>query len=116
VVPAERVDAALRRALCLLAPSRREGYGLVVVEAAAAGTPSVVVAGPDNAAAELVVDGENGVVAESAAPEVLAGALLRVRAAGPALRASTVAWFRRHADELPLRRSLERVLAAYAGE
>ena len=39
------VDAALRRALCLVLPSRREGYGLVVVEAAARGTPSVVVAG-----------------------------------------------------------------------
>ena len=31
------VDAALRRALCLVLPSRREGYGLVVVEACAAG-------------------------------------------------------------------------------
>ena len=41
-----RVDAALRRALCLALPSRREGYGLVVVEACAAGTPSVVVADP----------------------------------------------------------------------
>ena len=33
-----------RRALCMVLPSRREGYGLVVVEAAASGTPSVVVA------------------------------------------------------------------------
>src|SRR5918994_6131150 len=33
-VEAERVDGALRRALCLVLPSRREGYGLVVVEAA----------------------------------------------------------------------------------
>ena len=36
----EQVDAALRRALCLVLPSRREGYGLVVVEACAAGTPA----------------------------------------------------------------------------
>ena len=34
--------------------SEREGYGLVVVEAAARGTPSVVVAGAENAAVELV--------------------------------------------------------------
>ena len=53
-VPAAEVDDALARALCLLLPSRREGYGLVVIEAAAQGTPSVVVAGPDNAAVELV--------------------------------------------------------------
>ena len=34
------------RALCMVLPSRREGYGLVVVEAASHGTPSVVVADP----------------------------------------------------------------------
>ena len=48
----ETVEAELRRALCVLLPSRREGYGLVVVEAAARATPSVVVAGEDNAAPE----------------------------------------------------------------
>ena len=46
-----------RGALCMVLPSRREGYGLVVVEAAARGTPSVVVRDPDNAATELVEDG-----------------------------------------------------------
>ena len=51
---AETVDAEMRRALCLLLPSVREGYGMVVVEAAARGTPSIVVAGPDNAAVELI--------------------------------------------------------------
>ena len=50
-------------------PSRREGYGLVVIEAAARGTPVVVVAGPDNAAVELVAEGENGFVAGVGSPE-----------------------------------------------
>ena len=59
-------------ALCLVLPSRREGYGLVVVEAAAAGTPSVVVADADNAATELVEHGVNGMVAVSAAADDLA--------------------------------------------
>ena len=58
----------MRRALCLLLPSRREGYGLVVVEASARGTPSVVVAGEDNAAVELVEEGVNGFVAPRADP------------------------------------------------
>ena len=35
------IEDALARALCLVLPSRREGYGLVVVEALAKGTPSV---------------------------------------------------------------------------
>jgi glycosyltransferase involved in cell wall biosynthesis len=106
----------LRRALCLVLPSRREGYGMVVIEASSQGTPSVVVRDPDNAATDLVRDGENGVIADSAAPEDLAAAIERVHAAGDALRASTAAWFERNAERLSLAHSLELVLASYAGE
>jgi glycosyltransferase involved in cell wall biosynthesis len=111
----ELVQMALRRALCLVLPSRREGYGLVVVESAAQGVPAVVVSGPDNAAAELVEEGVNGTLSPSAAPEALAAAILRVHDSGDALRASTADWFRRNAERLSLARSLELVLAAYAG-
>jgi glycosyltransferase involved in cell wall biosynthesis len=113
-VHAGRVEAALRQALCMVLPSQREGYGLVVVEAAAHGTPSVVVRAEDNAAVELVADGENGVVADSASPEDLAAAILRVHEAGDALRASTAAWFARNARRLSLESSLESVASSYA--
>jgi glycosyltransferase involved in cell wall biosynthesis len=113
-VDAGRVDAALRRALCMVLPSRREGYGLVVIEAAARGTPSVVVRAEDNAAVELVEDGENGLIADSASPEDLAAAILRVHEGGDALRASTAAWFARNARRLSLESSLESVAASYA--
>ncbi|MGH2947793.1 MAG: glycosyltransferase family 4 protein [Solirubrobacteraceae bacterium] len=112
-VASEVVDAALRRALCLVLPSRREGYGLVVVEASAHGTPSVVVRADDNAAVELVDDGENGVVAASASPDDLAAAIIRVHAEGEALRASTRAWFARNARRLSLEASLDEVAASY---
>jgi glycosyltransferase involved in cell wall biosynthesis len=111
-----RVHEALRRALCLVLPSRREGYGLVVVEACALGTPSVVVADPDNAATELIAEGVNGFVARSASPEDLAGAILRVREAGHALRESTAAWYAENARRLSLEESLGRVAAAYRGQ
>ena len=110
-----RIEAALRGALCMVLPSRREGYGLVVVEACAAGTPAVVVADPDNAATELIEEGVNGFVAPSASPEDLAAAITRVREAGPALRASTAAWYAANARRLSLAESLERVAAAYRG-
>ncbi len=113
-VDAAELRDALADALCLVLPSRREGYGLVVVEAAARGVPSVVVADPDNAATELVDEGENGFVAPSASPEDLADAILRVRHAGPALRTSTAAWFARNAERLSLDSSLDRVAAVYA--
>jgi glycosyltransferase involved in cell wall biosynthesis len=115
-VSAETVDDLMGRALCLLLPSRREGYGLVVIEAAAHGTPSIVVAGLDNAAVELVVDGVNGFVAPSPSPEDLAVAIMRVRKLGVTLRRSTSAWFTDNAERLSLRSSLERALVVYDHE
>ena len=113
-VDAETLEQARSTALCLVLPSSREGYGLVVVEAAARGVPVVVVEGPDNAATELVVEGVNGSVAPSAAAEDLAAAIVRIDRAGPKLRRSTLNWFRCNSERLSLERSLETVLEAYA--
>jgi glycosyltransferase involved in cell wall biosynthesis len=110
----ELVEADMRRALCMLLPSRREGYGMVVVEASAHATPSIVVAGEDNAATELVQDGVNGVVVQSAGPEAVATAIVRVHEAGMALRENTARWFAEHAEELSLESSLKKVLASYS--
>ena len=112
-VPAEMLETALSSALCLLLPSRREGYGLVVIEAAARGMPVVVVAGPDNAATEHVEDGVNGAVAASASAEDLAAAIVQVYEGGVSLRRSTRDWFARNAERLSIEPSLETVLAAY---
>jgi glycosyltransferase involved in cell wall biosynthesis len=112
-VAAEEVDTALGSALCMLLPSRREGYGLIVVEAAAQGVPSIVVSGPDNAATELIAEGENGTVAPSADAGELSEAILRVHRAGPAMRQSTLAWYERNARRLSLDDSLARVLKSY---
>jgi glycosyltransferase involved in cell wall biosynthesis len=112
-VEGERIEQALSQAACLVLASSREGYGLVVVEAASYGTPIVVVEGSDNAAVELVEDGVNGVVAPSASAEDLAAAIVRVLEAGHALRESTAAWFERNREELSLGGSLAAVLSAY---
>jgi glycosyltransferase involved in cell wall biosynthesis len=108
------VDVDMRRALCMLLPSRREGYGMVVVEASAHATPSIVVAAEDNAATELVQDGVNGLVVASADPEAIAEAIVRVHEAGMELRESTAGWFAENAEELSLESSLREVLASYA--
>ena len=110
----ETLETAMASALCLLHPSRREGYGLVVVEAAALGLPSILVRHPDNAATELIEDGVNGFVVDSDDPEDLADAILRVHAAGAELRASTSDWFARNAQRLSLDASLDVVAGAYA--
>jgi len=110
---AETLDAEMRRALCMLLPSRREGYGMVVVEAAARGTPSVVVAGEDNAATELITEGVNGTVAARSDPDAVADAIVRVHEAGLALRESTSRWFAENAEWLSLEHSLGIVLDSY---
>lgn len=112
-VAGDRVEELLASGLCLLLPSRREGLGAIVLEAAAHGTPSVVVAAPDNAAVELIEEGKNGFIAASASADDLAHAILRVHEGGTALRESTAAWFQRNAGRLSLEHSLEVVLAAY---
>jgi len=112
--PAEVLTRDLRRALCMLLPSRREGYGMVVVEASACATPSVVVEGEDNAAIELVEDGVNGLVVARPEPDAIAEAIGRINDAGLGMRTSTAGWFERNARELSLESSLERVLATYA--
>jgi glycosyltransferase involved in cell wall biosynthesis len=112
-VATDVVEEALARALCMLLPSRREGYGMVVIEAASAGTPSVVVAGLDNAAVELIDDGVNGFVVATASPGDLAQAIVRVHECGRSLRDSTARWFAQNAHRLSLNRSLEVVLDAY---
>jgi glycosyltransferase involved in cell wall biosynthesis len=113
VEPGE-VAAALARATCLMLPSVREGYGLVVIEAAAAGTPSVVARAPDNAAVELVEEGVNGVLAASPAPADLAEALARVHAQGEALRDRTREWYETNADRLSVDSSLAAVVESYS--
>lgn len=112
-VETEIVEDTLARATCMLLPSRREGYGLIVLEAAARSAPSIVVAGPDNAAVELISEGENGYIAPSASANDLAAAILRVHTDGESLRESTRAWFARNAPRLSLSRSLAIALEAY---
>lgn len=114
-VGGEEVEEAMARALCMLLPSRREGYGMVVVEASSKATPSVVVAGEDNAASELIEPGCNGLLAEDASPEAIAAAIVEVHEQGIALRRRTAEWFSRNVGRLSLESSLEAVLESYAG-
>ena len=114
--PQEEVENAFARAACVATASEREGYGLIIVEAAARGTPSVVAAGAENASTELVADGVNGAVALEATPESIGGAIVNVVRAGAVLRDSTLSWFVDNADELRIERSIALVTRSYAGE
>ena len=101
-------------ATCLMHPSEREGYGMVVVEAASLGTPAIVVEGPENAATELVEEGVNGFVLQSAQADLLEEAIVLAVEGGAELRRTTLEWYERHRDELSIESSLAMVEGSYS--
>jgi glycosyltransferase involved in cell wall biosynthesis len=109
----DELEVLLRTASVLVNPSAREGFGLVIAEAAAHATPSVVVAGEDNAAADLVIDGVNGFVAADAEAVPLGEAIVRAIQGGEGLRTSTLAWFADEREANGLGGSVDEVLARY---
>jgi glycosyltransferase involved in cell wall biosynthesis len=110
------IQNALSRALCLVLPSRREGYGLVVLEAMSRGTPTILTEGDDNASVEFIVEGVNGFLASSAGPEELAAAITLVQEGGLDLRRSTLDSFNGSLKRRGLARSLQEITTAYEEE
>ena len=113
-VPAERLAELMGSAACLVVPSRRDGHGMVAVEAAAAGTPVVAAHAPDSALSEFVEEGVNGALAPSGRPEDLADAIARALDGGAELRASTARWWERNRERLSGEASIQRVRQVYA--
>ncbi len=82
----------------LFHPSRREGFGIILLEASAHGLPSVVCRAADNAGVELIEPGENGEISETASFADLADAVSRaLRDDGG--RARTLAWWSKHRSD-----------------
>jgi glycosyltransferase involved in cell wall biosynthesis len=79
------VRDALRRGSVLVHPSAREGFGLVVSEANSLAVPVVLVAGPDNAAPELIREG-GGITVANADSRELSDAIVAVVRAGETAR------------------------------
>jgi glycosyltransferase involved in cell wall biosynthesis len=97
----------------LLAPSRHEGQGLVIVEAMACSVP--VIAARAGGIPEVVVDGKTGLLFDGDAPEQLVDAVLRLAASrelrrwmGTAAREVAEAEFSR---PVQMRRVLNKLLA-----
>jgi len=113
-VDSDVIAKSLSTAAALLVTSEREGYGLVAVEAWAAGTPVVTVAAQHNALAERIVPGVNGAVATDDDPESIATAIVDVVNAGQELRDRVAGWFAEHSPSLSLASSIPVVETAYA--
>jgi glycosyltransferase involved in cell wall biosynthesis len=106
--PWSEVSEALAQARALVLPTTREGFGLIVLEAAAHGVPAVLVREPDNAATEFVEQNVNGLVCDSAAPAELASAVLKL-VSDRRIHARTFECYRRQSKIYNLQNAVERL-------
>lgn len=58
------IYALMKASRLFVLPSTREGFGLVAVEAQAAGIPVITVNHPDNAARDLIIQNQNGIITD----------------------------------------------------
>jgi glycosyltransferase involved in cell wall biosynthesis len=112
-VSANILNKTMSSALCVVQPSSREGYGMVIVEASHRGVPTIVVAAPDNAAVELIENGRNGFIVERPEPASLASAILECGRRGAELRLTTHEWYLENEKRLSLESSLSTVALTY---
>ncbi len=91
----EELGRLFSQSSCTVVPSLREGYGLVVAESVASGTPVVVANNPENLATSLVEQGVNGFVVEPSVQGMSKGILAAIDG-GAALRRTTLKWSEEH--------------------
>ena len=113
-VPEERFTELLASATTLVMPSRREGYGMLAVEAAAYGTPTILAGFPENSAAEHIECGVNGFVVRPPSAEKLAEAVVEAVRRGASLRQSTAQWYLERAQAMTIGHSVAQVIAAHS--
>lgn len=103
--------AVLRAAHVYVNPSASEGFGLATVEAMALGLPVVAVAA--GASAEIVLDGETGLLVAADRPDALAQAIARLASDREWAARLGVAARRRAAALYGIDRTAEQTLALY---
>ncbi len=113
-VPHSRLPAVLRAAdLLLLTTEPPESFGIVLIEAMAAGLPTVATEYPGVRA--VVDEGETGLIVPPGDADAVAGAIRRLTDAGPSGREAMGAAGRAKAERLwSWPRLLDRMDAAYA--
>jgi len=75
-IPNDNIPGYLAEADCFVLPSLREGFGIAILEAQAAGVP--VVGSKAGGIKELIEDGKTGLLVEPCNPEALAQAILKI--------------------------------------
>ena len=110
----EELEHLIAGAACVVAPSRREGYGFMPVDAMGKGTPVVTTAFEENLAVDNIEPGRNGFVASPPTPDRIAAAVMTVVAGGATLRRTTLEWYAEHAATKTVDCSVRQMVARHA--
>ena len=103
----ETVLAKMQTSFLLVHPSRREGYGISIVEAAAHGVPALLIDYPDNASIDLGIN--PCLVSKSDSPHVISRLIEYAHENQKSLSQESREWIRRAAVEQTMTRSADRV-------
>jgi glycosyltransferase involved in cell wall biosynthesis len=105
------IETLMAGADILVLPSRHEGFGIVLLEAMAAGLPTI--ATRTGGIPEIVIADETGILVEPAVPQELADAVLRLAGDEEKRQSLGRSGQRRWEKEFSLDRMVERTLEAY---
>jgi len=110
--PREKLLDIMRNAAAVVLPSWTEAYGIVLIEAAAMGTPAI--ASRVGGMPEALKDGKGGIIVEKARRRALARAILRCLAVCPDRELEEIARFAKNAaDEYTIDKMVRSILDVY---
>ncbi|CAN2170803.1 RfaG Glycosyltransferase [Candidatus Nanopelagicaceae bacterium] len=107
--PQDELEECFARSFALIHPSKREGYGLAMIEAAERGIPTVLIDYPENASVDLGISPE--FVSKSDAPEALAELMLKARDNQEAIYSDLGKWAREVLPTMNASRSVDELIS-----
>ena len=107
--PQEQLEECFARSFVLLHPSKREGYGLAMIEAAERGIPTVLIDYPENASVDLGIS--PGFVSRTEAPQALAELMLKARDSQEAIFSDLGKWAREVLPTMNASRSVDELIS-----
>ena len=107
--PQEQLDECFAKSFVLLHPSKREGYGLAMIEAAERGIPTVLIDYPENASVDLGIS--PGFVSRTDTPQALAELMLKARDNQEVIFSDLGKWAREVLPKLDASRSVDELIS-----
>lgn len=107
--PQDDLEECFTRSFALIHPSKREGYGLAMIEAAERGIPTVLIDYPENASVDLGIS--PGFVSKTDEPHALAQLILKARDNQEDIFSDLAKWSREVLPTMNASRSVDELIS-----